>query len=220
MRAHESAPAANAAAHPKGEEPSLLDLVEARLNGGQILEPEHDNALYYLNELNAADPKNPELAQLASAVQAQILARATAAAAAGQTDNAKSLMQTAARLGPTPEIAALNERLSAPAKPKDAAPPAMPQVSASLLKETVRLSPDYPANALSTGTEGWVELAFKVLADGNVADVSVVDSMPPHLFDRAARDALLRTRYQPFTQDGRPIAVTSKIRVSFQLSNH
>jgi outer membrane biosynthesis protein TonB len=44
--------------------------------------------------------------------------------------------------------------------------------------------------------------------------------MPPHLFDRAARDALLRTRYQPFTQDGRPIAVTSKIRVSFQLSNH
>ncbi len=220
MRAHESAPAANAAAHAKGEEPSLLDLVEARLSGGQILEPEHDNALYYLNELSAAEPKNPGLAQLASAVQTQILARATAAAAAGQTDDAKSLLQTAASLGSTPEIAALTERLSTPAKPKDAAPPAMPHVSANLLKETVRLNPDYPANALSAGTEGWVELAFTVLTDGRVADISVVDSLPHHIFDRAARDALLRTRYQPFIQDGHPLAVTSNIRVSFQLSNH
>jgi len=220
LRARESATSANAAAHPKGEEPSLLDLVEARLSGGQILEPEHDNALYYLNELSAAEPRNPGLAPLTSAVQAQILARATAAASAGQNDAAKSLLQTAASLGATPEIAALNERLSAPAKLKDAAPPAMPQVSANLLKETVRLHPEYPADALTAGTEGWVELAFTVLADGKVADVSVLESMPRHIFDRAARDALLRTRYQPFTQDGRAIAVTSKLRVSFQLRNH
>jgi len=220
MRAHESPPPVNVAAHAKGEEPSLLDLVEARLNGGQILEPEHDNALYYLNELSAAEPKNPGLAQLAGAVQAQILARATAAAAGGQTDEAKRLVQAAASLGLTPEIAALNERLSTPARPKDAAPPAPPHVSANLLKEIVRLNPEYPASALAAETEGWVELAFTVLADGKVADVSVVDSMPHNIFERAARNALLRTRYQPFTQDGRPIAVTANIRVSFHLANH
>jgi protein TonB len=227
LRAHDAAASAtanpatgNPAAKAKADEPSVLDLVEARLNQGQILEPDHDNALYYLNQLSAADPKNAGLAQLTSAVQSQIVTRANAALAAGQTENAKTLLQTAESLGDSPEIAALTARLTAAKGPKDAAPAAPLQIDANLLRPIDRLSPEYPRAALLAGTEGWVDLAFTVNVDGTVTDVSVLNSTPRRIFDRAAQEALARTRYQPFLQDGHPIAVSSRLRVSFHMAKH
>jgi len=219
LHAHDSA-AANGGSKPKADEPNFLELAQARLGQGQVLEPERDSALYYLNQLSAAEPKNPSLPLLASAVQAKIVVRAAAAVAAGQTDEATRLLQTAAGLGASPEITALNDKLAALQRPVDAGSAGLPFVNGRLLQALTQPNPEYPQRAESAGTEGWVELSFTVTAAGKVTNVSVLDSTPPNIFDQAAIDAMTRMRYRPYVQDGHPIAITSKLRLAFHLTKH
>jgi protein TonB len=155
---------------------------------------------------------------LQAQVQTQILARASGELDAGRIDNAKSLMRSAATLGATPEWSALNDRIAATPRPGDAFGP-IPEVDVAVLKPLKPLSPQYPTDALAAGTQGWVDLAFVVTADGKVGTITVIDSEPHRVFDRAAREALARTRYQPIVQNGRPIVVSSKIRVTFRLAD-
>lgn len=58
-------------------------------------------------------------------------------------------------------------------------------------------APVYPSDALMSGKEGWVRLAFTIQHDGSVADVRVVESEPGRLFNAAATRALERWRFDP-----------------------
>lgn len=60
----------------------------------------------------------------------------------------------------------------------------------------VRIQPNYPADALAAGREGFVELEFTIAANGAVRDVVVVTSTSPE-FEAPAVAALLRWRYAP-----------------------
>ena len=71
----------------------------------------------------------------------------------------------------------------------------------------VKVAPFYPPRAQSQGIEGWVLLEFTVTATGTVADPVVVEAQPPGIFDEAARRSILRFKYKPRVENGRPVPV-------------
>lgn len=84
----------------------------------------------------------------------------------------------------------------------------------------VKVAPIYPRRALSRGIEGWVLLEFTVTRAGTVADVRVLESEPPGIFDKAASEAALKFKYKPRVVDGEPIDVKGvPHKISFQLED-
>ena len=63
-----------------------------------------------------------------------------------------------------------------------------------------------------------MELSFTVTTEGKVTNVTVLDSRPAGVFDTAAAKALSRARYKPILQDGKPVAVGSKVRIAFRMT--
>ncbi len=57
----------------------LLNLAAARLNDGQLLEPERDSARFYIEEASRLDPTNAAVAEAKSRLGVQLLAEARAA---------------------------------------------------------------------------------------------------------------------------------------------
>jgi TonB family protein len=206
-----TARASQAAAVP--EQPQPLDLAQSRLAQGKVTEPDNDSALYYFNQLRAADPKNSALPKLSSAIQAQVLIQARAALDANQPDKADTLLQAAGGLGASADLSALNDRL-AKMKQAGAGPP---DVVEAALTRSRQLEPEYPEAALRKNIEGWVELSFVVTTDGKVTNIKLLDSNPAGVFDDAASKALSRMRYKPTMQAGKPIAVSTKLRVAFRM---
>jgi len=60
----------------------------------------------------------------------------------------------------------------------------------------VRISPKYPMVAARDGIEGWVQLAFDINKLGEVINVSILNSYPKRIFDRAAKQALKKWKYK------------------------
>lgn len=69
----------------------------------------------------------------------------------------------------------------------------------------VRFPPDYPPVASREGIEGWVEMRFSIDTSGAVINIEVIDSEPKRIFDRAARRALQRWKYQAKVVNGKAI---------------
>jgi protein TonB len=70
----------------------------------------------------------------------------------------------------------------------------------------VKVAPMYPPGAQARGQEGWVLLEFTVTESGSVIDASVVESQPPGVFDEAAKRAVLKFKYKPRVENGKPVA--------------
>jgi TonB family protein len=196
------------------EQPQYAELAQSRLAQGKLVEPENDSALFYVNQLRASDPRSSALPRLSGAVQAQLLDQARAALDAGQAQKAEPLLQSAAGLGGSPDLEALTTRL---AQMKQAAT-GMPDVAEASLTRVKPITLDYPAGALSNNTQGWVELAYLVGADGKVSNIKVLASDPAGVFEAAATKAISHVRYQPVIQGGKAVPVTTKIRISFRMS--
>lgn len=109
----------------------------------------------------------------------------------------------------------MNDRL-AKIKLANAGPP---EVTEASLTRSKQLELDYPDGALRRGVEGWVELSYLVTADGKVTNVKVLDATPAGTFEAAASRALSHMRYKPTLQAGKPIAVSTKLRIAFRLQN-
>ena len=199
---------------PSAGQPQSLDLAQSRLAQGKVTEPDNDSALFYVNQLRAADPKNAALPRLSSAVQAAILDQARAALDAAQPAKADALLQMAAGLGASADLATLTQRLVQMKQPT----PGMQEVAEATLTRVKGVQIEYPPDALRKNVEGWVELEYVVTSDGKVASITVVDSNPTGVFDAAAVRALSRVRYKPVLQAGKPAAVGTKIRIAFKLS--
>jgi TonB family protein len=196
------------------ETPQYLDLAQTRLTQGKLVEPSNDSALYYVNQLRAADPRNSSLPRISSMVQAQILEQARAALDAGQPATAEPLLQSASGLGASAGLDALNERLIQ----MKLAGAAAPEVLEASLTRVRGIQLDYPDDALRKNIEGWVDLSYLVTADGKVTKVKVLDSSPAGVFDAAASRALSRLRYKPMTLNGKASAVNTKLRIAFRLA--
>ena len=199
---------------PAPEKPQYLDLAQARLAQGKLTEPDSDSALYYVNELRAADPKNGALPRISGAVQSQILDQARAALDSGQPARAEVLLHLAEGLGPAADFAGLSQRL---AQVKQAAG-GVPEVAEASLTRVKGVQIDYPPEALRKNIEGWVELSFVVTAQGKITTVKVLNSSPSGVFEAAATRAVSGARYKPILQDGKPMAVSTRLRVAFRVS--
>jgi len=97
----------------------------------------------------------------------------------------------------------------AAAAPTAAAPRPVPVAE---LKAITRDAPDFPREAISAGVKGGVVTArIHVEANGKVSAVDILAGQPPHVFDRAVRNALSRWQFEPMAA-GR----TSDVEVNFQ----
>lgn len=86
------------------------------------------------------------------------------------------------------------------------------------LTPLVRIEPRYPRKAAIKGIEGWVKLKFDVTTKGTVENVEVLDSNPKRIFDQAARQALLKWKYQPKKVDGKlEIVPGQQVTIQFKL---
>lgn len=83
----------------------------------------------------------------------------------------------------------------------------------------VRINPDYPPEAARDGIEGWVELRFSIDQSGAVQNVTVVNSEPKRIFDRAAKRALQRWKYQAKMEAGKAVVQQGlSVMLEFKLS--
>jgi protein TonB len=210
---HELTAAHTQQAAQKPDLPQYLELAQSRLAQGRLTEPENDSAVFYVNQLRTADPKNSGLAQISGAVQAQIVDRARSSFDAGDMEKSEALAQSAAGLGASPDLDALNDRI----RQRKAGGGQLPQMPEQSLTRTNKLDVQYPARALATNVEGWVELAYTVGADGSVTNVKVLNAAPAKVFEASAAKAVSHLRYQPVVQGGKAIAVATQVRIVYRV---
>jgi len=209
----ELALARNPQAAQKPDQPQFLELAQSRLAQGKLTDPDNDNALYYVSQLRAADPKNSGLAQISGAVQSQVLERARAALDAGDVEKSEALVQKAAALGASPDLDAISDKIRQK-RASAGEPLQMPEQSLTRLN---KLEVQYPPRALQGNVEGWVELAYTVGADGTVSNVKVLNATPPRTFETSASKAVSHLRYQPVIQGGKAIAVGTQVRIVYRV---
>lgn len=82
----------------------------------------------------------------------------------------------------------------------------------------VRLDPEYPRKAAMQGIQGWVQLSFDITELGTVENVRVLKSQPKRIFDMAAKRALLKWKYRPKVEGGKPVPQPGeKVQLDFKL---
>lgn len=86
------------------------------------------------------------------------------------------------------------------------------------LTPLVRIQPQYPIGARMKGIEGWVILKFNITERGTTSHVKVLQSQPPRVFDQAAVGAVLKWKYRPKIENGKPVVQRGvKINLEFNL---
>ncbi len=88
----------------------------------------------------------------------------------------------------------------------------------NMLTPIVRIEPQYPRKAAMQGLEGHVVLSFEVTESGTVDNVEVVGSKPRRVFDMSAKRAVLKWKYKPQQEDGKPVRVAQKVQLDFKLT--
>lgn len=73
------------------------------------------------------------------------------------------------------------------------------------IKAIKRVEPDYPLNAARFRAEGLVVLKFDVPPDGEPTNIEVLQSIPPHVFDRSATKAMSKWQFKPAVENGKEI---------------
>ncbi len=88
----------------------------------------------------------------------------------------------------------------------------------SLLTAIIRTPPVYPSRAAARGVEGYVDILYTITKTGLVEDPVVLEAQPEGMFEKAAMRAIVRWKYSPMLENGKPIAVKAKARVIFRLA--
>jgi protein TonB len=81
-----------------------------------------------------------------------------------------------------------------------------------------RIPPQYPRDAARAGVTGWVQLEVLVNADGSVRSAKVTDAKPKGLFEAAAVQAVMRWKFKPKIQDGKPVEQRGSQKIEFNLN--
>ena len=93
-----------------------------------------------------------------------------------------------------------------------------PGKDVTLPEVVTEVKPRYTPEALQAKIQGTVWLRVVVLANGNVADVTVINSLDSeHGLDQQAVDAARQWKFKPGTKDGKPVAVEVTLEMTFTL---
>lgn len=95
------------------------------------------------------------------------------------------------------------------------APAAAPSSEDDEVIPLVRIPPMYPARAERLHLGGTVVVEFTIDAIGRVEDPKVVSAKPAGIFNQAALQAILRWRFKPKLEDGKPVARRARQRFEF-----
>jgi protein TonB len=93
------------------------------------------------------------------------------------------------------------------------------RVGPQLLTPASQLRPPYPASKLLNEEEAVLRLRLSIGADGHVTAVDPIGRVDGVFLDAARRYLIAHWRYRPATVDGRGIATTTEITLSFQLDS-
>ena len=216
-------------------------LFNQRLAQGRLVEAGSDSAKYYLEQLAQAEPASAATLAARTSFETRLLDEAHAAAQAQNLPAARRWLTEAQNAGASPAgVSAVEAEINAAsgAAPRaaadaaavtGAAPAAAPSaaaaaaatapetgyVSASTLKRTRYIAPEYPQTAREHGVAGWVDLQFTVNTDGTLSEVSIVGAQPVGVFEPNALDAVRHWRYEPVVREGAPVAQRARVRVRF-----
>ncbi len=81
-----------------------------------------------------------------------------------------------------------------------------------------RIPPQYPRDAARAGVTGWVQLEVLVNADGSVRTAKVIDAKPRGIFEAAAVQAVMRWKFKPKIQEGKPVEQRGSQKIEFNLN--
>jgi TonB family protein len=91
---------------------TYLRLANARLQDGRLIDPPQDNARFYLEAARQTVPDDPQVAELSRDLQKELLARAGAAASAGNAAETERLLANADSAGaPRQELTSIRRML-------------------------------------------------------------------------------------------------------------
>ena len=203
---------------PDATQAAALDLLKSArqsLARDRLVEPENDNAQYYLLALRKLDAQYVELPALTDDLGSRLVAKGQANVNAQQYDAAREWLDHAAAIGyVSPQADAVRHDLDAALAHRAFMANV---ITASQLTLVKSVQPPYPPKAEKTGVEGWVELDFTVTETGTVQDVAVNAAKPPGVFEAAATAALLQWRFKPLVRDAKTVATRARIRIRFAL---
>lgn len=118
-------------------------------------------------------------------------------------------------------ITAANEAAKAPAPETNTAAAekkdeeGVLDVGSLIAYATKQAQPVYPPAAKSMRTTGVVKVELTVDEEGNVVEVQ--HTTGPSLLQTAAKDAVRRWKFRPFTRDGQPVKATGFVNFNFSL---
>jgi len=203
---------------PDATQAAALDLLKSArqsLARDRLVEPENDNAQYYLLALRKLDAQYVGLPALTDDLGSRLVAKCQANVNAQQYDAARDWLDHAAAIGyVSPQADAVRHDLDAALAHRAFMANV---ITASQLTLVKSVQPPYPPKAEKTGVEGWVELDFTVTETGTVQDVAVNAAKPPGVFEAAATAALLQWRFKPLVRDAKTVATRARIRIRFAL---
>ena len=203
---------------PDATQAAALDLLKSArqsLARDRLVEPENDNAQYYLLALRKLDAQYVGLPALTDDLGSRLVAKGQADVNAQQYDAARDWLDHAAAIGyVSPQADAVRHDLDAALVHRAFMANV---ITASQLTLVKSVQPPYPPKAEKTGVEGWVELDFTVTETGTVQDVAVNAAKPPGVFEAAATAALLQWRFKPLVRDAKTVATRARIRIRFAL---
>jgi TonB family protein len=212
------ATSATVAPAPDATQAAALDLLKSArqsLARDRLVEPENDNAQYYLLALRKLDAQYVGLPALTDDLGSRLIAKGQADVNAHEYDAARDWLDHAAAIGyVSPQADAVRRDLDAALAHRAFMANV---ITASQLTLVKSVQPPYPPKAEKTGVEGWVELDFTVTETGTVQDVAVDAAKPPGVFEAAATAALLQWRFKPLVRDAKTVATRARIRIRFAL---
>lgn len=81
----------------------------------------------------------------------------------------------------------------------------------------VRIAPQYPRAAARDRIEGFVVMEISVNADGTVRSARPIQAQPRGVFETAAIQSIMKWKFKPKIQDGKPVEHKGIQRLDFNL---
>lgn len=188
-----------------------------------------DEASREIEVLARADPTNYTLTLLRSKLDAQkklqarqqqetqLKAQKASELAAQQAAAAKAEAEKKAAAKLAAQQQTVPAKPAPPPEPVTVMAPPKPAGITRTAKVLRAAAPQYPFNASRNQISGYAVVEFTVAADGSVQDTHIVESSPPHVFDRAAIEAVIRSKFEPAMKDGQPVDSIVRRRIDFRI---
>lgn len=196
------------------EEQSILEWIEdvrAAIRTGKLLSPPDDNASFHLS---SRDSPTGVVVQLNAELFTALIAAGEDSLAQDKLSGTETFLDAAEALGIDDE-----DRSDS----YDALESMLIDAESNRvlgLADFVRLNTEparYPRRANVTNVTGWVEVVFTVTTEGQTADIAVLQSQPPDMFESAAMAAVAKWTFEPREYRGRFLNQRTGARLVFRL---